>query len=143
MLRLEHANLHVRDVDAMIDFLRTAFPELRVRGEGVSWTGSRWVHLGNDETYLALYQATAEPAEKWTPYAGKPGLNHLGFEVEDAEALRVRLREAGYLESTVPNAHPHRTRVYFYDPEGNDWEFVEYRSSDPAERNDYAIPDVA
>ncbi len=45
-------------------------------------------------------------------------------------------------ETTVPNEHPHRTRVYFNDPEGNDWEFVEYHSQDPSERNDYAIPDV-
>ena len=39
------------------------------------------------------------------------------------------------------HAHPHRTRVYFNDLEGNDWEFVEYHSSDPAERNDYDLPD--
>ncbi len=55
------------------------------------------------------------------------------------EALRERLRTAGYQDSTVPNGHPHRQRVYFHDPEGNDWEFVEYRSEDPAERNDYEI----
>ena len=76
------------------------------------------------------------------PYSQKPGTNHLGFEVGDAEALRRRMLEAGYTESTVPNRHPHRRRVYFHDLEGNDWEFVEYASADPAERNDYAIPDV-
>lgn len=32
-------------------------------------------------------------------------------------------------------------RVYFYDPEGNDWEFVQYFSDDPAERNNYELPD--
>ncbi len=25
----------------------------------------------------------------------------------------------------------------FFDAEGNDWEFVEYRSADPAQRNQY------
>jgi hypothetical protein len=39
----------------------------------------------------------------------------------------------------VPNHHPHRQRVYFLDPEGNDWEFVQYFSADPAERNDYEL----
>jgi hypothetical protein len=48
---------------------------------------------------------------------------------------------AGYRDSTPPNAHPHRRRLYFYDPEGNDWEFVQYLSQDPAERNDYRLPD--
>ncbi len=141
-IRLEHANLIVRDVDGMIRFLVTAFPEFRIRAEGKTWSGARWVHLGTDETYLALNEATAEPAEPWVPYAGKPGTNHLGYEVTDVEGIRERLAAAGYRDSTVPNDHPHRRRVYFHDAEGNDWEFVEYASSDPAERNDYAIPDL-
>src|SRR6266581_29844 len=33
-VRLEHANLTVRDIDGMIRFLQTAFPEFKVRGEG-------------------------------------------------------------------------------------------------------------
>jgi catechol 2,3-dioxygenase-like lactoylglutathione lyase family enzyme len=140
-VRLEHANLIVRDIDGMIEFLTAAFPEFRVRGEGQAPGSGRWVHIGTDETYLALNQATAEPAEPWVPYAGRPGTNHLGYEVDDVAALSERLAAAGYRESTVPNAHPHRRRVYFYDPEGNDWEFVEYTSTDPAERNDYALPD--
>ncbi len=140
-IRLEHANLAVRDVDGAIRFLQTAFPEFRVRGEGKNYRGLRWVHIGTDETYLALNQASEEPAETWIPYAGKPGLNHLAYEVDDAEAVRERLRAAGYSDSTVPNHHPHRVRVYFHDAEGNDWEFVQYLSDDPADRNDYDLPD--
>jgi catechol 2,3-dioxygenase-like lactoylglutathione lyase family enzyme len=140
-IRLEHANLAVADVDGMIEFLRTAFPSFRHRGAGKTLLGTRWVHLGNDDTYIALNEASSEPAEPWVPYAGKPGTNHLGYEVDGVEALRERLLAAGYQESTVPNTHPHRRRVYFYDPEGNDWEFVQYASSNPSERNDYALPD--
>jgi catechol 2,3-dioxygenase-like lactoylglutathione lyase family enzyme len=139
--RLEHANLAVRDVDGMLHFVRTAFPDFRVRREGKTWEGARWVHVGSDDTYLALSEARREAAEPWVPYAGVPGLNHLGYEVDDVEALRARLQAAGYRDSTVPNQHPHRRRVYFYDPEGNDWEFVQYLSADPAERNDYELED--
>ena len=141
-IRLEHANLIVRDLDSMIRFVQTAFPEFRIRGEGQSWHGGRWVHVGTDETYLALAEAREEPAERWVPYAGKPGLNHLGYEVDDVDALRARLLAAGYRDSTVPNEHPHRKRVYFHDAEGNDWEFVAYQSGDPVQRNDYELPDV-
>jgi catechol 2,3-dioxygenase-like lactoylglutathione lyase family enzyme len=77
----------------------------------------------------------------WKPYSGEPGVNHLAYEVDDVESLYTRLKAAGYRESTPPNAHPHRKRVYFYDPEGNDWEFVQYFSRDLAERNDYELPD--
>lgn len=139
--RLEHANLVVRDVDATIRFLHTAFPEFRIRFDGAGAEGERWVHIGTDDSYLALSAAAGEPSERWVPYGGKPGVNHLGFEVGNVEALRARMLAAGYEDSSVPNDHPYRKRVYFNDPEGNDWEFVEYRSSDPAKRNDYALPD--
>ena len=140
-VRLDHANLVSRDLDGMIRFLQTAFPEFRVRADRGS-AGGRWVHIGTDHTYLALSQASRDPAEPWVPYGGKPGVNHLGFEVDDADALRARLRAAGYRDTTVANAHPYRKRVYFRDPEGNDWEFVQYLSDDPAKRHDYALPDA-
>ena len=141
-IRLEHANLAVRDVTATLRFLQTAFPDFRVRREGKTWQGARWVHVGNVDTYIAVNEALRELAEPWVPYGGKPGLNHLGYEVDDVDGLRARLTEAGYRDSTVPNAHPHRKRVYFFDDEGNDWEFVEYLTDDPALRNDYELPDL-
>ena len=61
VVRLEHANLTVRDIEGMIRFLQTAFPEFRVRGEGISQDGSRWVHIGTQETYIALSPANAKP----------------------------------------------------------------------------------
>jgi hypothetical protein len=67
-------------------------------------------------------------------------LNHLGYEIDDVEALQRRLRAAGYQDSTIPNDHPYRQRTYFYDPDGNDGEFVQYFSSDPAKRHDYQVP---
>ncbi len=133
--RLDHAKLLVRDIEEMIRFLRTAVPGLRVRGGGGSGP-DRWLHLGTNAFYFALEQATGEPAETWTPDAGRSGRDHLRIEVEDAEAVRKRLREAGHRDTTRPNPHPHRHRVSFRDPEGNDWEFVEYRSSDPSQRHD-------
>ena len=138
-VQLEHANLCVRDIDGMVLFLQTAFPEFRIRHDATGTDGTRWVHIGTDETYITLNEATKEPTQRWTPYEGMPGVNHLGFEVSDVEALRERLKSAGYEDSTVQNEHRHRKRVYFYDHEGNDWEFVQYLSNDPAMRNDYKL----
>ena len=139
--RLEHANISVRDIEGLIRFLKTAFPEFQVRGEGIC-NGVRWVHVGTNDNYIALNQAKADSERHRKPYSGdEPGVNHLAYEVDDAELLRARLKAAGYRESTPPNVHPHRRRVYFYDPDGNDWEFVQYFSQDPAERNDYKLPD--
>ena len=141
-IRLEHANVCVRDIDTMVHFLKTAFPEFEIRGEGKGRGGTRWVHVGTHDTYIALKQADADSGRNWVPYRGDPGVNHLAYEVDDVDALRARLKAAGYQESTVPNAHPHRKRIYFHDAEGHDWEFVQYFSRNPAERNDYKLPDL-
>jgi catechol 2,3-dioxygenase-like lactoylglutathione lyase family enzyme len=140
-IRLDHVNLNVRDVDATVRFLLTAFPDWKIRAEGKKWNGDRWLHVGDDTVYLALTQAREPANEPWVPYGTKPGTNHLGFEVDDVAGIRKRLAEGGYKDTTVPNNHPHRRRVYFWDAEGNDWEFVQYLTDDPAKRNDYAIPD--
>ena len=100
--RLEHANICVRDIEPMMHFLKTAFPEFRMRGEGKSRDGTRWVHIGTNDTYIALGQAKADSKRHWTPYGGEPGVNHLAYEVDDVESLRARLKAAGFQESTVP-----------------------------------------
>jgi catechol 2,3-dioxygenase-like lactoylglutathione lyase family enzyme len=141
-VRLEHANLCVRDIGEMVRFLQTAFPEFRIRHDETDDNGIRWLHVGTDDTYIALNQATKKPDIPWSPYNGFPGVNHISFEVDDADLIRERLISAGYRENTVENNHPFRKRIYFLDPEGNDWEFVQYFSDDPRKRNDYELPDL-
>ncbi len=140
-VRLEHANLIVRDIDETIRFLKTAFPDFAVRFDGSDPDGTRWVHIGTNDTYIALTASTSEPDRRWIPYNGIPGVNHLAYEVDDVDAVRERLTSRGYTDTTVANKHPYRKRVYFHDPDGNDWEFVEYLTDDPAQRHDYSIPD--
>ena len=139
--RLEHANLTVRDIDAEIHFLLTACPEFMIRRDARDADGSRWVHIGTDQCYFALTQASAEDDRRREPYTATPGLNHLALEVDDADVLRERMAAAGYRDSTVTNQHPYRKRVYFHDPDGNDWEFIQYLSEDPALQHDYELPD--
>ena len=139
--QLEHANLCVSDIDGMIKFLQTALPDFVIRHDETDIDGDRWVHIGNDKTYIALNNSTQKDSSDWAPYSGKPGVNHLGYMVDSVEQVRSRLRSGGYIESTVENNHPFRKRLYFYDPEGRDWEFVEYHSDDVNKRNDYNLPD--
>jgi len=93
-VRLEHANLTVGDIEGMIRFLQTALPEFLVRGEGISQDGSRWVHIGTEETYVALSPTKAEAEKRWMPCRGIPGVNHFAYEVDDVEALRERIHAA-------------------------------------------------
>jgi len=127
---LEHVNLTVANIDETMRFITTAFPEFTLRGEGTQ-EGNRWAHVGTESSYIALNES---PKERESPGP----LNHLGFVVDDLSAVAQRLNGAGYEEGFQAPEHPHRTRRYFFDPDGIEWEFVEYHSADPAERNDYS-----
>ena len=129
---LEHANIRVPDIDRAVHFLTTAMPSLRVRGGGEAM-GQRWIHIGTDHSYLAL----TETRKRWRNKG--PGLTHLGYVVDDCAAVSQRLEAAGYREGNKGEDHPHRKRIYYVDADGLEWEFVEYFSDDPAERNDYEV----
>ena len=106
-----------------------------MRRDSTEADSTRWVHIGTDTSYVALYQnGRATSAD-----GGRSALNHLGIEVDDIESVAGRLRTAGFRASGVRDAHRHRRRVYFEDPEGNEWEFVQYLSIDPAKRNDHEL----
>lgn len=135
-MKLEHANLSVQHTDEMERFLIAAFPDFHRRGGGLDGRGRPWRHVGNDEFYIALQ--TVPTNGHRTPYGNDTGLNHLGWEVDDLAALVERMRQAGFEPNMAADDHPARSRRYFYDPDGNDWEFVQYLTSDTKARNDYS-----
>jgi catechol 2,3-dioxygenase-like lactoylglutathione lyase family enzyme len=132
--RLEHANINVGNIDEAIRFVTTAFPEFHVRGRG-EVDGRPWVHVGTESSYLALNELDGE-ARPSGEFGSEP-LNHLGFVVDKAEELAARLIAAGYREGFVAPPHRYRIRKYFLDADGNEWEFVQYLTDDPALQNEY------
>ena len=139
---LEHANITVKSLEAAKSFLALAFPDFEERGRGYLHgdpKGGVWCHFGTDDTYVALQENSDHSPRQDTPYT-HDGINHIGFVVEDLEALMSRLREAGYepTDASALEGHPWRRRAYFIDDNAFEWEFVEYVSESAAERNDYS-----
>lgn len=134
---LEHANITVRSIDEATRLLGTAFPDFRVRGGG-EFRGRKWIHFGNEQTYLALNEyPTAEGEEK--DYS-RTGLNHMGFVVDDLDGIDQRLQAIGYkLDEEFQEEGEFRRRHYYCDGNNMEWEFVEYLSEDPAIRNNYSL----
>ena len=66
-----------------------------------------------------------------------PGLAHLGFVVDDADGVIKRLEAKGFQIALSGGEHPFRKNVYFIDPAGIEFEFIEYLSDKPSERNQY------
>ena len=131
---LEHANISVTDIKEGLRFFKTAFPNFYIRGKGKS-NGREWVHFGGQETYLAINQAVVEK-ETDDRYV-RVGFNHLGFVVDNANQLAKNLLEAGYKRSYPRQEERTRVREYFFDTDGNEYEFVEYLSENWSERNTY------
>ncbi|WOF75799.1 VOC family protein [Parvibaculaceae bacterium PLY_AMNH_Bact1] len=138
MVRLEHVNLCVAEIEPTLNFLLTAFPDWKVRGSGKnSWYGRdrNWVHVGTEDTYITLNDGARGDNRDLT--GDSPGLAHLGFCVEDLEGLALRLRDAGYPIEIIGGDHPFRKNLYFLDPAGFEFDFVEYLSEKPEEKNMY------
>lgn len=132
---MEHANITVNNLDESIRFFKTAFPHFEVRGGGTS-NGRKWLHLGDQNTYLALNE-TETPIHVKKNYANS-GINHIGFVVDDVESIAQRLLNAGFKRDFPKQIEKFRIRDYFADGDGNEFEFVQYLSEVPEERNSYA-----
>lgn len=120
---LEHINLTVSDLNRSIDFYSRVFG-FTVRWQGQSNNGKPAAHVGDDRCYLALFLA-----RDTTPHQRKSydsiGLNHFGFVVEDIDAIKRRLSEAGITHHSEQTYDPGR-HVYFLDPDGIEVELVQY-----------------
>lgn len=131
---LEHANITVNNLQKAIKFFQTAFPHFKIRGGGNELR--EWVHLGDNDTYIALNQATQEFSKLEKNYDGH-GINHLGFVVENVEEITNNLSRNGYKRDYPKQIEQFRIRDYFADADGNQYEFVQYLSEVPEERNSY------
>ena len=132
---LEHVNITVNNLQEAIKFFQTAFPHFKVRGGGDELR--QWVHLGDDNTYIALNQAE-DPLQKVEKNYDKTGINHIGFVVQDVEEIATKLLNKGYQRDYPKQVEKFRIRDYFADADGNQYEFVQYLSEIPSEKNSYA-----
>lgn len=136
MLHLEHLNIVVADIPAMLRFYEAAFPHWQVRASGESeWYGKprNWLHFGDDYQYLAL--SDNGEGENRDLAGHQIGLAHFAFTVDNIEAVVNRLAAAGFPRAKGGADEPFRKNVYFYDPAGFEVEFVEYLSDLPTQRN--------
>ncbi len=80
------------------------------RGGGESdpgtWT-KKWLHIGTDTIYLALETAAPNASRHQKRYHD-PGINHVGFVVNDINPVITRLKEAGYKEGISVDPPPYR-----------------------------------
>ena len=117
---LEHVNVTVSDPRRTAGLLCTLFC-WRVRWEGPAWLGGYTVHVGTDDSYVAVYGYAPGRA----PALDGGRLNHIGVVVGDLDAAEARVRDAGYEPHSHGDYEPGR-RFYFDDADGIEFEVVSY-----------------
>jgi lactoylglutathione lyase len=104
---INHVALEVGDVDEALEFWTQIFGPLELRGRG---GGMAFIDLGDQ--FVALQRGRTQE-----PDAGR----HFGLVVDDKEAVRARVREAGFDGGTDGG------KLRVRDPWGNQIEIVGYR----------------
>jgi catechol 2,3-dioxygenase len=117
-LRLGHATVAARDLDAMVTFYTEVLGFLVTnRGEPVPGMGEMaFISQTPEEHHQIVLVHTPEPAPRNFVLA-----DHLAFHVDSLDQLRelsARLSAAGNT-SAIPINHGNAWSVYFTDPEGN------------------------
>ena len=122
--RLEHVNFTVADPQ------KTAaeFVELfgwRIRWQGEAKDNGHTVHVGEDDTYLAIYGKVPHPQKAGDSYITNGGLNHIGVVVDDLDAVEAKVAAMGYKPHLHGDYEPGR-RFYFDNADGIEIEVISY-----------------
>jgi catechol 2,3-dioxygenase-like lactoylglutathione lyase family enzyme len=104
---INHVALEVGDVDEAIVFWERIFGPLELRGRNPAMA---FIDLGDQ--FVALARGRTQPPD---------GGRHFGLVVDDKEAIRAKVRDAG-LPAGSDGGH-----LRFKDPWGNNIEVVDYR----------------
>lgn len=120
---LEHVNITVRDPQVTAKLYCALFG-WRIRWEGDSIHGGTSLHVGGENSYVALYSKRDDTAAP-DSYSHVGGINHIGVVVDDLDAIEARVKAAGITPHNHANYEPGR-RFYFDDPDAVEVEVISY-----------------
>jgi glyoxylase I family protein len=120
---IEHVNVSVSDVERTAQMLMDLFG-WRIRWRGEAAMGGHTIHVGTDESYVAVYMAKdSDKAPKG--YSKSAPLNHIGVQVDDLDAAERQVKALGLKPFGHGDYEPGR-RFYFFDRDGIEFEIVSY-----------------
>jgi len=127
MSRLEHVNVTVPDPTKTAKMLVDLFG-WHIRWEGVARNDGHTIHVGTDDSYVALYTGADRGRDQTPPansYLQRGGLNHLGIVVGDLAAVEAKVTAMGYTAHSHGDYEPGR-RFYFNDADDIEFEVIAY-----------------
>ncbi len=124
MARLEHLNVTVGDPQKTAGWIERIFG-WKIRWEGPGMQTGYTIHIGNEDTYVALFSYPDAPSPKAPSHTMKGGLNHWAVVVDDIDATEERVKAEGFTPINHADYEPGR-RFYFHDGDGIEVEVVQY-----------------
>jgi len=121
---LEHLNMTVADPEATARMLIDVFG-WHERWRGASKGGGTSIHVGAEETYIAIYTHADMAEPEGESYHLNGGLNHVALVVDDLDAIEAKVLARGLETHSHADYEPGR-RFYFDDPNGVEFEVVSY-----------------
>lgn len=118
---IEHVNLNVTDPARSAEIFKKIF-DWHIRWQGPAMDGGLSIHVGDERFYLALHGNPSAPDQTYDK--GMP-LNHVGFCVDDLDAIEANVRAAGLTPFGHDDYDPGK-RFYFLDPDNIEFEVVSY-----------------
>lgn len=122
--QLEHVNLTVTNALATADRLCDLFG-WKIRWQGNSIHEGYTVHVGSENSYLALYTHKQLSETAGNTYVTRGGLNHIAIVVDNLDATEQKVLDAGYKTTSHADYEPGR-RFYFEDEDNIEFEIVSY-----------------
>ncbi len=122
---LEHINITVSDPAKTAARLCALFG-WKVRWSGSAINGGHTVHVGGENSYLAVYTKGSPTRPNETSSARLAGLNHVGVVVEDLGKVEKEVIKSGFEIYNFGEYEPGR-RFYFRDPDDIEFEVVSYQ----------------
>ncbi|QKV19912.1 VOC family protein [Oricola thermophila] len=121
---LEHVNITVTDPERTARRLCELF-DWKIRWKGRAKYDGFTVHVGSDDSYLAIYSkgTPSDPAAE--SYFTRGGLNHIGVTVDDLDTVEAKVEAMGYTPHSHADYEPGR-RFYFHNEDGIEFEVVSY-----------------
>lgn len=122
--RLEHLNMTVSDPKATAAWIERIFG-WKIRWEGPGMQTGYTVHVGEENSYVALFSYPDRSTPKDDSYRTQGGLNHWAVVVDDLDEIETRVKAEGFTPKSHADYEPGR-RFYFDDHDGIEVEVVQY-----------------
>ena len=124
--RLEHANITVSDPKATAKWLGEVFG-WKIRWEGPGMQTGYTVHIGTDDSYIALFSFGDSKPQTQDRYRTIGALNHIAAFTNDIDGVEEKVKQAGFTPINHGDYAPGR-RFYFLDNDDIEWEVAAHQT---------------